>query len=309
MDVPARDRLRQPDQPLVAPVRPDQRHALVSVFVEFASLPDLLALLVRERGYRWDRDEGYPYGRDIDAWNPDNEPPYTWRDFFHEHPPNVDHIHDDPMDYLWSGEPDLVRALCEDAWALVRRLRLVVSHRLSRAGLRLAHIGMGAAPNERAAQDYAVLREILGRQVERLYVGAGRVPIVPVLRAAAYVLGQGGSRTAAHLPGLLAGEIARLIDLARTDATEALIGTHRLAAIREEAMQSLGEPDAGEEPSWYRLDLADTVNARNLADLPSRLDDPLTLTEVRATAHLLTFSGLLYEAFPLGPVQCLAAGR
>ena len=69
------------------------------------------------------------------------------------------------MDYLWSGEPDLVRALCEDAWALVRRLRLVVSHRLSRAGLRLAHIGLGAPPNERTEENYAVLREILGRQV------------------------------------------------------------------------------------------------------------------------------------------------
>ena len=294
---------------MVAPVRPDQRHALASVFVEFASLPDLLALLVQERGYRWDRDVGYPDGWGIDAWGPHREPPYSWQDFFRAHPPNVDHIHDDPMDYLWSGEPDLMHALCEDAWALVGRLRLVVAHRLSRAGRTLAGIAGGTPPHERTAEDDAVLRKILGRQVERLYVGAGRVPIVPVLRAAALMLGQGGSQAAAHLPGLLAGEIAGLIDRARTDATEALIGAHRLAAIREEVLQSLGEPDPDEEPSWYRIDLADAVNARNLADLPSRLEDPFTLTQVRATAHLLTFSGLLYEAFPLGPVQCLAAGR
>ena len=210
---------------MVAPVRPDQRHALVSVFVEFASLPDLLELLVRERGYRWypGATRGYgwePYGRG----RPDDEPPGTWQDFFREHPPNVDHIHDDPFDYLWSGEPDLVRALCEDAWALVRRLRLVASGRLSRAGRTLAEIGMRERPDYRLVEDYAILRQTLARQVERLYIGAGRVPIVPVLRAAAVVLGQGGTRAAAHLPGLLAGEIAHLIDRARTDATEALIG-------------------------------------------------------------------------------------
>ena len=295
---------------MVAPVRPDQRHALVSVFVEFESLPDLLALLVRERGYRWDPGAPRRYG-----WDPygetgsDDPPPDNWEDFFRERPPNVDHIHDDPFDYLWSGEPDLVRALCEDAWALVRRLRLVVSHRLSRAGRTLAEIGMWERLDYRSVEAYVILRQTLARQVERLYVGAGRVPIVPVLLAAAVVLGQGGTRAAVHLPGLLAGEIARLVDLARTDATEALIGSHRLVAIREEVVRSLGEPDPGAEPSWHRIDLADAVNARNLAELPSRLKDPFTLTQVRATAQLLTFCGLLHEAYPLGPVQCLAAGR
>ena len=310
LDVPARGRLRPPDQPVVAPVRPGQRHALVSVFVEFEALPELLALLVRERGYRWSSGatRGYGWGS-YGGRVPDDEPPYAWQDFFRERPPNVDHIHDDPFDYLWSGEPDLVRALCEDAWALVRRLRLVVSHRLSRAGQRLADIGMRERPDHRFAEEYGILRQTLARQVERLYVGAERMPIVPMLRAAAVVLGQGGTRAAAHLPGLLAGEIAHLIERARTDATEALIGAHRLAAIREEVVQSLGEPDPGEEPSWYRVDLADAVNARNLAELPLRTEDAFTLTQVRATAQLLTFCGLLHEAYPLGPVQCLAAGR
>ena len=295
---------------MVAPVRPDQRHALVSVFVEFGCLPDLLALLVRERGYRWgpfvSRGSGWvPYGEG----GPDDAPPDLWRDFFREHPPNVDHIHDDPMDYLWSGEPDLMRALCEDAWALVRRLRLVASNGLTRVGRTLADRGRDAPPTGRTAADDAILRQVLAQQMERAYLGADWVPIVPVLRAAAVVLGQGGTRAAAQLPGLLAGEIARLIVLARTDATETLVGALRLPAIREEVVQSIGEPGPGEEPSWYRLDLADAVNARNLAELPSGLEDPFTLTQVRATAQLLTFCGLLYEAFPLGPVQCLAASR
>ena len=33
----------------------------------------------------------------------------------------------------------------------------------------------------------------------------------------------------------------------------------------------------------------------------------MTVTEVRSTAMLLTFAGLLDERFPLGPVQCLTA--
>ena len=42
------------------------------------------------------------------------------------------------------------------------------------------------------------------------------------------------------------------------------------------------------------------MNARNLAELPSRTEDAFTLTQVRATAQLLTFCGLLHEAYPLG---------
>ena len=294
---------------MVATVGPQQRHALAAVFVEFACLPDLFALLFRERGSEWGPDARRPYDRGLDDRDPEDPPPDAWEDFFRERPLNVDHIHDDPFDYLWSGEPDLARALCEEAWALVQRLRLVVRRRFSRAGHVLARIGRETTLETRTVEDHAILRGILRRRVERRYVGAGGVPIVPVLQAAAHELGQDDFPAAAYLPGLLAGEIARLIEFARTDADAVLTGWHRLAAIREEVVQSLGEPDPGEEPSWYRLDLADAVNARNLAELPSRLEDPFTLTQVRATAQLLTFCGLLHEAYPLGPVQCLAAGR
>ena len=121
---------------MVAPVGPQQRHALAAVFVEFACLPDLFALLVRERGSEWGPDARRPYDRGLDDRDPEDPPPDAWEDFFRERPPNVDHIHDDPFDYLWSGEPDLARALCEEAWALVQRLRLVVRRRFSRAALR-----------------------------------------------------------------------------------------------------------------------------------------------------------------------------
>ena len=294
---------------MVAPVGPQQRHALAAVFVEFACLPDLFALLLRERGTVWGPDARRSYDRGPDSRDPEDPPPDAWEDFFRERPPNVDHIHDDPIDYLWSGDRDVPRALCEEAWALVQRLRLVVWRRFSRAGHVLARIGRQTTLETRTADDHAILRGILRRRVERRYVGAGGVPIVPVLQTAAHEFGQDDSRASAYLPGLLAGEMTCLIELARTDADAVLMGRHRLRVIREEAMQALGEPDPGEEPSWYRIDLADAVNGRNLAELPSRTEDPFTLTQVRATAQLLTYCGLLHEAFPLGPVQCLAAGR
>ena len=236
--------------------------------------------------------------------------PGTWSDFFHEFPPNVDHIQYWEYEDEGSLPPRLVVSVCADAWALAWRLHLVEPDGLTPAGRALADIGAARSLPDRTAHDHNILRQALARQVERNYLGARQRPIVPLLQDAARELGQADSLAAAHLPGLLLAEVAFLIEWAHFDDTEALAGARRLAAIRDEVMGRFREPDPETHPSWYQLDLADAVNSHHLEYPRSsfRAFDPLTLTEVRATSSLLAFSGLLREVFPLGPVQCLAAG-
>ena len=260
------------------------RPALAWAFVEFSCLPDLLARVPA---------------------HPGDQVPETWHEFFREYPPNREHIHrgDRPDD--GEGE-DIVDAVIADAWSLVRRLRLVLPRRLTNAGRTLAGIGARDL-QDRTEHDHAVLQQVLGEQVERAYLGAGKLPIMSLLWNAAHGLERSDSRAAAHLPGLLLTEIAYLAELGHADATEARAGAHRLTAIRDEVMLSVGAPDPGEHASWYLLDLADAVNGHYLRTRRPEVDGSMTVTELRATSILLTFTGFFREAFPFGPVQCLAA--
>ena len=281
---------------MVAPVA-TQRHALASAFAEFTCLPDLLARIPLD-GHFYSPVDHVDFG------------PGEWSDFFHKFPPNVDHVQYWQYEDEARLDPRLAVSVCADAWALVWRLQLVGPDGLSSDGRALADIGAARSLPDRTAHDHNILRQVLARQVERNYLGARQLPIVPLLQDAARELGRSDSPAAAHLPGLLLAEVAFLIEWAHIDATEARAGAHRLAAIRNEVMRRVGEPDPETHPSWYQLDLADAVNSHHLETPRSSFDnpDPLTLTEVRATSSLLAFSGLLREVFPLGPVQCLAAG-
>ena len=287
---------------MVAPIA-TQHHALVSAFSEFACLPDLLARLPAGPHYHH-RSLGPPFEEDDVDFGPG-----AWRDFFHEYPPNVDHVQYWQYEDEGRLEPRLAVSVCADAWGLAWRLQLVGTDGLSPDGRALAEIGTARSRSDRTAHDHSTVQQVLAQQVKRYFLGARELPIVPVLQDAARELAEADSPAAVHLPGLLLAEVAFLIEWAHIDAAEAQAGAHRLAAIRNDLVRWLGEPNPRAHPWTYQLDLADSVNGHHLETERSSFDalDPLTLTEVRAMSSLLVFTGLLREVFPLGPVQCLAA--
>ena len=280
---------------MVAPIA-TQDCALASAFIDFGCLPDLLARLLRQP-----RD-GAPGRVSFVSLDYGGFGPPDWTGYFDGYPPNLDHVEYRQYEAEARLNPRLVVSVCADAWALAQRLRLVGPAGLSGAGRTLARIGRARPLSRRTARDLAVLRRVLAEQVAQTWRGPGGLPIVPLLQDAARAFGRGD-----RLPGLLLTEIAHLVELAYFGESDARDGRDRLAAVRQEALEALGEPDPGEHPSWYRIDLADAVNGRVL-DLRERAFHPvMTLTELRATASLLAFAGLLREVYPLGPVQCLAA--
>ena len=286
---------------MVAPIA-TQACALASAFIDFGCLPDLLARLLRPPG------DDPP---DLVAFlSPAHDifGPREWTEYFEGYPPNLDHLHYPLYEEEARLDSRLLVSVGADAWALAWRLRLVGPAGLSEAGRTLAGIGRAGSLPLRTARDRAVLRRVLAKQVTDTWRGSRELPIVPLLQDAARAAGRAGAPGAEPLPGLLLTEIAYLVELAYAGGTDARDGLDRLAAIRQGALAALGEPNPGEHPSWYRIDLADGVNGRVL-DLRERALFPvMTLTELRATASLLAFAGLLREVYPLGPVQCLAAG-
>ena len=286
---------------MVAPIA-TQDCALASAFIDFGCLPDLLARLLRSP-----RDES-PGLVSFVSLDYGGFGPRDWTEYFEEYPPNLDHIHYPQYEEEARLDPRLLVSVCADAWALAQRLGLVGPFGLSGPGRTLAGIGRARRLARRTAHDQAVLRWVLAEQVAHAWRGSGEIAIVPLLRDAAGALGRAGAPVADQLPGLLLSEFAYLVELAYVGETGAREGRDRLAAIRQEALAWLGAPEPGEHQSWYRIDLADRVNGRVL-DLRERAFLPeMTLTELRATTSLLVFAGLMREIFPLGPVQCLAAG-
>ncbi|MYD92533.1 MAG: hypothetical protein F4Y02_02330 [Chloroflexi bacterium] len=285
---------------MVAPIA-TQDCALASAFIDFGCLPDLLARLPGRSG-----DDPPDL---VSFLSPAHGifGPREWTEFFEGYPPNLDHIHYPQYEEEARLDPRLLVSVGADAWALAWRLRLVGPAGLSDAGRTLADIGRARPRLRRTKRDHAVLRRVLAEQVAHAWSGIGRPPIVPLLQGAARDFGRADAPGADPLPGLLLAEVAYLAELAHGGGIDVQAGRDRLAAVRREALEWLEEPEPGEDPSWYRIDLADAVNARVLDLREQGFLPGMTLTELRATASLLVFAGLLREVYPLGPVQCLAA--
>ena len=67
------------------------------------------------------------------------------------------------------------------------------------------------------------------------------------------------------------------------------------------------DPDPDVLAFQNSIEYADAVTEYYLSELLPVADSGMTITELRATAMLFTYTGLLDELYPLGPVQCLAA--
>ena len=259
----------------------DDRTGPVLQFAEFSLLPPLLARV--------------PQPPALD------DAPDTWRDYLQETGYNTDHIDDGSVD-------ESPTAMAADAWRLAIGLELVAEDGLTDPGQRIAALA------DRPQQDrtfHRELRRALARQIEACYFGSER-SVVRVLQAGARRLANGPWRE--FFPGLLLIEAQALIQWARPDRR--LVGElpERLEEGRKAAVETYGIPELdltnltdilGEEEAERfagRIGLSDAVANYYLDQWDS---DVMTVTEMRSTAMLLTFAGLLRERFLLGPVQCL----
>ena len=250
---------------------------LVRAFVDWALLPDLLAL-----------------GSGPSA-------PTSWTKLIREAGPITSHMADPNL----LGD-DLCDYLAADAWALSNRLKLFRpegGYGRTSAGENVAKLAVqlrGGAPEEALR----ALGETLGAQVFEHYRDPRGTSIVTRLHRAIEHVAALDEPLRRHAPGLLLAELQFLLGaLARGELPWGTI-LDRLDEVRRAAARQLGAP------STRRLtnirDFADAVTAFywRLAEASSAA--PLmTETEGRANAMLLTFTGLLGLGSPMGPAQQL----
>jgi len=269
----------------------DERYGLALAFADFHLLPELLAMAE------------FHEGPDV---------PRSWYRLPDGLDYNMDHLEVDEDQDLEEVRIELAK----DAWRLAIGLELISKEGLTSKGLDLARLA--AEPRtDRNADDARLLRATLAGQIHECYLKES-VSIAPVLREGAVRLAD--CQWAEYCPGLLLIEVQALIELSHTEPKDIESWTHDpddLVAARTEALRVYGKRAANldvyeamlDDPEYAaqlhaRVDHADAVayfyfNKRKL--------DGMTITEVRSTAMLLTFAGLLDERYPMGPVQCLTA--
>ena len=215
-------------------------------------------------------------------------PLQSWAQLLADRNANLDHV---------DGEDEGMRQdtkwglMAKDAWDLCERLGLL-------------ELG---PPTGRDAIAARLEDELPTRILER-----GWAPIVDALQGAADKAAGDGGKWAGACPGLLLCEFMRIVGLAHHNGgAEAGRFADALPTVRSSAARAgrRATPDRKLTPLTNRVAYADAV-ARWLNSAAGGADPDLpamTLTEARATAMLLTHAGLLHEAFPEGPVNCLAA--
>lgn len=278
-----------------------ERCSLVRAFVEFELLPDLLArtpvsgadsarLRRGSSGYAPPDalDETVALGR--------------WADFLAEAGANVDHVEegdlpDEPLDEM----------LAADAWELAKRLDLVSLQGVTRAGARIAAVAERPWDGRTVADHRTVVR-VVADGVRQHYVGDDGIEIVPLLVEAARSLGATDHPWARLCPGLLLVEFEALLHWGFRQADRARLLAGQLVEHRDIAMHSYGPPPRGADRAEIQLLHADAT-----ADFYWRTPElagatELTITELRSTAMLLTFAGILEESY-LAPVSCLSPPR
>ena len=268
----------------------DRRYGLTLVFAEYSLLPDLLARVPRVPGL---------------------EVPESWRQFLREHECNVNHTEEERI----GDSGAIADGMAADAWRLARGLELVREEGLTALGADLARLA-DTPLDDLTERDDQALRTLLAEQLVDCYLSGGP-SIARLLQEGAR--GIEGSELAQYCPGVLLIEVQALIVLAHTNPARAREWPESFLRIRDAAVQTYPMPDTSDE-DWaqleemlggdvadafhWRIAHADAITNYYLADLELA---GMTLTEVRSTAMLLTFSDLLQERELLGPVQYLSA--
>ena len=263
----------------------DQRFGLALEFADFSLLPELLALV-----------------RDSEALGV----PESWREFLRNGNLNLDHV-----DEEYNRNPDeLAEQLASDVWRLAIGLEFIVDGRLTAIGDELARLA--ETPEfDRSAQQREAFARGLARQILDCYLDPN-LSIARLLQQAARRLE--GTEWSETCPGVLLVEVQALIEFAHADRERAREWPNTFVGVREEALRAHPLPEVdlpaleailGEEDARHfaeRIGQADAVSNYYLNDLGL---SGMTLTELRATAMLLAYAGLLDLRFPLGPVQYL----
>ena len=265
----------------MAKITPIEPAWLARTFVEYESLPDLLAL---------------PGTVETDA------PPESWTAWGYWDGCNIEHIEEDDM----SADEDLRDFLVSDAWQLVRRLQLVSGDGLSPAGQRIADIAGTPLEQRIETGQMPDVFTVLAEQVRASHKGRDDLDITDLLQRGARQLAETAHVWAGYCPGLLLVEFGALVRLAGADPDRADLLIAELVVNRDSAMHAYDMPSPDILPIENMVIHADAVTAFYLDDLGLLPDDTLNVSAARATAMLYTFSGLLREANPIGPVQCLA---
>ena len=276
-----------------------ERQWLARTFVEYELLPSLLAL---------------PGTAGL------NGPPRSWLSFLSERECNLEHMLDEDM----PASDDIATHLVSDAWRLVKQLQLVSEKGLTPAGRRIAdsqdslwqvrdveasyNVGMYgmSTSGQLTIEHHEGLVNILAQQLRTCYRGQDGLDITSLLQRGAGLLADTDHVWAAYCPGLLLVEFEALIHLAGFDPARTVQLCDELVVHRDVAMHPYGMPSADVPPMQNLVDHADAVAVFYLNDLQLVEDTGPGLSVARATAMLFTFCGLLREAYPTGPVQCLA---
>ena len=262
------------------------------LFADFPLLPDLLANC---RGS----------SRDIET---------AWRRIVQDPGCNLGHVEDEDV----PGELPIDRALAEDAFTLSRLLHLVevgqqpdgrAGFQLTEAGHRIANAASTPIADRRESH-YGPVRETLAEQIREFWLGANDLPVADLLHDGAQRMAKTAHVWAGYCPGLLLVEFEALIYEADAEAgRDRQLLLDELVDRRDHAMHRHDMPSPDVEPFQNILSHADAVFDYYMNDLGYGDRLQMTVTEARATAMLLTYSGLLEDGAPLGPVQYLTPPR
>ena len=258
----------------------DDRYGLVLLFAEFSELPALLAATPETPG-----------------------PDVTeeWQSLLGTIRCNTDHVADEEVD-------ESPAAMAADAWRLAKGLELVAENGLTEPGRQFAALVNEPIGNQTFQRQ---LGQLLAQQIQACYFRPGR-SVAGAMQAGAQRMA--ASESGKHFPGLLLIEAQALIEWAHTDQSAVNRWIDRLEDNRTAAVETYGFPDVDLTPLtevlgddearrfWERTSLADAITNYYLEQLQL---SGMTLTEIRSTAMLLTYAGLLEERHPVGPVQCL----
>ena len=261
------------------------------LFADFLLLPDLLAAC--------DGDL-----RHIEA---------AWTGTVRDAGCNLGHIEDEDVPAGRSIE----RALAEDAFGLALKLRLIKGIpqpdgndgvQLTEAGRRIADVSSKPIL-ERGGSHDDVVRDTLAEQILACWLGADGSAVSKLLHDGARLLAEAAHVWAGYCPGLLLVEFEALVCEAGAEAGRAGQLLDELVGHRDRAMHRHDMPSPDVAPVQNILSHADAVFDFYMDDLEYGARLAMTVTEARATAMLLTCSGLLEDGAPAGPVQYLTPPR
>ncbi len=282
-----------------------ERCTLVTAFVEFELLPDLLARTPEpEVGATPEPEPGGRPGAlefalssgEIDEQSAIRQ----WADVLADAGPNLDHVEEGDL----PDDETLDGALAADAWRLAKRLGWFAPGGMTPASVRLAHIAERPWPR-RTPQDHRTIVDTVAESVRQRYVGGDGLEVVDLLQDGARSLGQTEHVWAKTCPGLLLVEFEALIHWAFESPSRALELSKELVQYRDIAMHRYGPPPADADPGDLRLVHADATALLYLETEELAARTELTLTEVRSTAMLLTFAELLEAPSPMDHVNFL----